>query len=106
MMNASDEAMRVQGSGVTDGTYDYIENAGRYRTRYSQKLFNAQVQDTITLDDKETLWLTPSIRYNWPGITAMNARMPLSTMKSSIPAMPGNMRPLPRPCPARHGRWR
>jgi vitamin B12 transporter len=65
MMNASDEAMRVQGSGVTDGTYDYIENAGRYRTRYSQKLFNAQVQDTITLDDKETLWLTPSIRYNW-----------------------------------------
>ncbi len=65
MMNVSDEAMRVQGSGVTDGTYDYIENAGRYRTRYSQKLFNAQVQDTITLDDKETLWLTPSIRYNW-----------------------------------------
>ena len=65
MMNASDESMRVQGSGVTDGTYDYIENAGRYRTRYSQKLFNAQVQDTITLDDKETLWLTPSIRYNW-----------------------------------------
>ena len=67
MINYSDEHMKVAGSGVSDietTNGPSYSNIGRYRTRYKQKLFNAQVQDTITLNKKGDLWLTPSIRYN------------------------------------------
>ncbi len=36
----------------------------RWRDHWEQTLFNAQLQDTITLNKKADLWLTPSIRYN------------------------------------------
>ena len=62
--NYSDETMRVRGSGVTENLLTGFAYYNRYRTHYTQKMTNIQVQDTITLDDKGTLWLSPSIRYN------------------------------------------
>jgi vitamin B12 transporter len=62
--NYSDETMRVRGNGVTEDLLTGFEYYNRYRTHYTQKMTNIQVQDTITLDDKGTLWLSPSIRYN------------------------------------------
>jgi vitamin B12 transporter len=62
--NYSDETMRVRGSGVTENLLKGFEYYNRYRTHYTQKMTNIQVQDTITLDDKGTLWISPSIRYN------------------------------------------
>ncbi|EIW16254.1 MULTISPECIES: TonB-dependent receptor domain-containing protein [Pelosinus] len=61
MVNYSDEKMHIAGSMVTDGTNP---DTVRYRTFYKQKMFNAQVQDTIALGKGGDLWLTPSIRYN------------------------------------------
>lgn len=57
----SKERMHVRGSKVTDGTNP---DPVRYRTYYTQELLNLQLQDTITLNSKGDLWLTPSIRYN------------------------------------------
>ena len=62
--NYSDETMRVRGNGVTEDLLKGFEYYNRYRTHYTQKMTNIQVQDTITLDNKGTLWLSPSIRYN------------------------------------------
>ncbi|MDD4722572.1 MAG: TonB-dependent receptor plug domain-containing protein, partial [Acidaminococcaceae bacterium] len=65
MVNYSDESMHVGGSLITDGTLQTgYSSANRYRTNYDQKLLNLQLQDTITLNEKGDLWLTPSIRYN------------------------------------------
>lgn len=74
MVNYSDENMDVAGSGITDGTLETgYSSANRYRTDYSQKLFNVQMQDTITLNKKGDLWLTPSVRYNQSEIHSGNA---------------------------------
>ena len=74
MVNYSDEKMDVAGSGITDGTLETgYSSANRYRTDYRQKLFNVQLQDTITLNKKGDLWLTPSIRYNRSEISSGNA---------------------------------
>lgn len=40
------------------------DTRGRWRNYYEQEIFNAQVQDTITLNKKGDFWLTPSVRYN------------------------------------------
>jgi len=61
LLGYSKESMHVRGSLVTDGTNP---DPVRYRTYYTQELLNLQLQDTITLNDKGDLWLTPSIRYN------------------------------------------
>jgi len=55
---------------ITGWHYDQKESGSsmttnsRYRTNYEQTIFNAQLQDTITLNKKGDFWLTPSIRYN------------------------------------------
>lgn len=64
MLNYSDEDMDVAGSGVTDGSLSSQAVQNGYRTDYSQKQLNIQLQDTITLNSKGDLWLTPSVRYN------------------------------------------
>ncbi|SDE11496.1 TonB-dependent receptor plug domain-containing protein [Sporomusa acidovorans] len=61
LLSYSKESMHVRGSLVTDGTNP---DPVRYRTYYTQELWNLQLQDTITLNDTGDLWLTPSIRYN------------------------------------------
>nr|WP_245692723.1 TonB-dependent receptor [Sporomusa acidovorans] len=74
MINYSDENMDVKGSGITDGTLETgYSSTNRYRTDYTQKLFNVQLQDTITLNKRGDLWLTPSIRYNQSEINSGKA---------------------------------
>nr|NSL49354.1 TonB-dependent receptor [Dendrosporobacter quercicolus DSM 1736]SDM26454.1 TonB-dependent Receptor Plug Domain [Dendrosporobacter quercicolus] len=65
MTNWSFEKMDIDGSRMEKfDMSDELPNALRYRTYYEQTLFNLQLQDTITLNKAEDLWLTPSVRYN------------------------------------------
>ena len=65
MTNWSFEKMDIDGSRLDKfDMSDELPNALRYRTYYEQTLFNLQLQDTITLNEAEDLWLTPSVRYN------------------------------------------
>lgn len=65
MTNWSFEKMDIDGSRMDKfDMSDELPNALRYRTYYEQTLFNLQLQDTITLNKAEDLWLTPSVRYN------------------------------------------
>ena len=76
LVNYSREKMNVDGSKMDeDLTGIAADNLARYRNYYEQKLFNAQVQDTITLDKKGTAWLTPSLRYNQSEILGRSSRM-------------------------------
>lgn len=64
--NYSHEKLNIKGS-LMDKVLgdDIIGNIlGQMRNRYVQKIFNIQLQDSITLDSKGTLLLTPAIRYN------------------------------------------
>ncbi len=67
MVNYSQEEMDVNGYKVTDykpDTPPSVDDRRRFRNYFEQNLFNIQLQDTITLNEEEDLWLTPSIRYN------------------------------------------
>lgn len=65
MANWSREKMDVDGSRMDKMDMDSgLPNALRFRTYYEQTLFNLQLQDTMTLNQAEDLWLTPGIRYN------------------------------------------
>lgn len=74
--NFSKEKMHVYGSEL-DKDRRGIERADldRYRNYYDQELLNVQIQDTFTLDQKETLWLTASGRYNQSKILGRSTRM-------------------------------
>src|SRR3712207_7797777 len=50
------------------------DTRARWRNYYEQEIFNAQLQDTITLNRKGDLWLTPSIRYNRSTILGRSER--------------------------------
>lgn len=78
--NFSSEKMRVHGSRMDDYSKDEsIGDVGtamaRYRNYYKQELFNVQIQDTFTMDQKETVWLTASGRYNQSKILGSSTRM-------------------------------
>lgn len=76
MSNYSKERLNIDGSKMdVDLTGIAADNLARYRNYYEQELFNAQVQDTITLDDKGSLLLTPSVRYNQSKILGRSNRM-------------------------------
>ena len=65
-VNYSHERLGVEGS-LMDKVLgdDVIGNLlGQMRNRYDQNIFNFQMQDSINLDSKGTLVLTPAIRYN------------------------------------------
>jgi hypothetical protein len=70
-MNYSSERMNVNGSlmdkvlSSSDATALYAQ----MRNRYKQEIFNVQVQDTVILDAKNTLFFTPALRYNRSKIT-------------------------------------
>ena len=71
-INFSRENMDVDGSGmsdreITDNNIDTI--FGQIRDKYEQEMLNIQLQDTITLDDKSSWFLTPSVKYNRSTIT-------------------------------------
>lgn len=68
-MNYSKERMWIHGSLMDkilpkDEEGDYLLRLVQMRNRYDQKIFNFQIQDTITLDKKGSWFLTPSWRYN------------------------------------------
>lgn len=69
--NYSHEKMNIYGSLMDKvlGDSDLASVLGQTRNRYKQELINIQIQDTITLDDNSSWFLTPSLRYNRSTIT-------------------------------------
>ena len=67
-MNYSHERMNIQGNGLDEVIDDVQAGIGnlwtQMRDQFDQNIFNAQLQDTITLDKKRSWQLTPAIRYN------------------------------------------
>lgn len=64
LVNGSKEEMRINGWRMFDYDFHSQDTRKRWRNYYEQKLFNVQLQDTITLNKSADFWLTPSVRYN------------------------------------------
>lgn len=68
--NYSYEKLNIDGSNMDSILKNYTEESfgmwtnWQIRNRFEQKILNLQVQDTITLDQKGTWFLTPSWRFN------------------------------------------
>ena len=75
MANWSKEKMEVDGWGMTDFRDGDIDYRRRFRNYFEQTLFNIQLQDTITLNKAEDLWLTPSVRYNSSTVLGRSSRL-------------------------------
>ncbi|WP_371378528.1 TonB-dependent receptor [Sporomusa aerivorans] len=78
--NFSSEKMKVRGSGMDDyskgDTGQPVDSLmARFRNYYRQELLNVQIQDTFTMDQEETLWLTASGRYNQSRIVGRSTRL-------------------------------
>ena len=76
-VNFSHEKLDVNGSNMEDR--DITDNNvtdifGQIRDKYEQEMINVQVQDTITLDDKSSWFLTPSVKYNRSTITGYSTK--------------------------------
>ena len=70
--NFSNEELDVDGHNMHDAKIDGTtvnDVLGQIRNKYEQEMLNFQVQDTITLDDKNSWYLTPSVKYNRSKIT-------------------------------------
>ncbi|EKU70919.1 TonB-dependent receptor [Selenomonas sp. F0473] len=67
-MNYSHERMKIDGDGldkvIQDVATGYLNFYAQMRNQYDQEIFNAQLQDTITFDDRGSWQLTPSVRFN------------------------------------------
>jgi len=67
-MNYSHERMSIDGDGLDEVIDDVQAGIGnlwaQMRNQFDQNIFNAQLQDTITLDPKGTWQMTPSLRFN------------------------------------------
>ena len=70
-INYSNEELKVDGSLMDKalGDSDMTSTLGQIRNRYEQEMINVQLQDTITLDNKSSWFLTPSVKYNRSTIT-------------------------------------
>jgi vitamin B12 transporter len=68
MANYSNEHLSVYGFCIRDGDCSTIYYTVAYRTEYEQRLINVQLQDTITLDNSNSFWLTLSAKYNYSRI--------------------------------------
>lgn len=64
LVDASKEKMDIDGWRMHDFENSSEDTRGRWRNYYEQEIINAQIQDTITLNQKGDFWLTPSVRYN------------------------------------------
>ena len=74
-VNFSHEKLNVDGHNMDKVLKDeYVVNStlGQIRNRYDQDMLNIQVQDTITLDNKDSWYLTPSVKYNRSTITGFS----------------------------------
>ena len=70
-LNFSHEKLDVDGSLMDELLSESNINdvLGQIRNEYEQDMINVQLQDTITLDDKSSWYLTPSVKYNRSTIT-------------------------------------
>ena len=74
MVNGSKEKMNIGGWRMKSLDSHSADTRDRWRNYYEQKILNAQIQDTITLNQKGDLWLTPSLRYNRSTILGRSER--------------------------------
>ena len=74
MINGSKEKMNIDGWRMKSLDSHSADTRDRWRNYYEQKILNAQIQDTITLNQKGDLWLTPSLRYNRSTILGRSER--------------------------------
>ena len=74
MVNGSKEKMNIDGWRMKSLDSHSADTRDRWRNYYEQKILNAQIQDTITLNQKGDLWLTPSLRYNRSTILGRSER--------------------------------
>lgn len=70
-LNFSRENLDVDGSNMDKflSSNNVNDVMGQIRNKYEQEMINLQIQDTITLDDKSSWFLTPSVKYNRSTIT-------------------------------------
>ena len=70
-LNFSHEKLDVDGSLMDELLSETNVNdvLGQIRNEYEQGMINLQLQDTITLDNDATWYLTPSVKYNRSTIT-------------------------------------
>ena len=70
-VNFSHEKLDVDGSNMDKFLDETNVNdvLGQIRNEYEQDMINVQIQDTITLDKKDSWYLTPSVKYNRSTIT-------------------------------------
>ena len=64
LVDGSKEKMDINGWRMLDYKDSSQDTRSRWRNYYEQEILNAQIQDTITLNEKADFWLTPSVRYN------------------------------------------
>lgn len=74
MVNGSKEKMNIDGWRMKSLDSHSADTRDRWRNYYEQKILNVQIQDTITLNQKGDLWLTPSLRYNRSTILGRSER--------------------------------
>ncbi|MDR2408634.1 MAG: TonB-dependent receptor plug domain-containing protein, partial [Bacteroidales bacterium] len=63
LANISNEELLIFGNGMGQEEH-YTGDAITYRPHYDQKIINVQIQDTLTLDNNSTFFLTGSIKFN------------------------------------------
>ena len=70
-LNFSHEKLDVDGSLMDQllSAENINDVLGQIRNEYEQDMINLQIQDTITLDDKSSWYLTPAVKYNRSTIT-------------------------------------
>jgi len=86
-VNFSREKLNVDGSNMKDRELtdtNITDIFGQIRDEYEQELINVQIQDTITLDDKSSWFLTPSVKYNRSTITGYSNRADFSKVQDKL----------------------
>lgn len=84
LLDGSKEKMDIDGWRMFDYKNSSQDTRKRWRNYYEQKIFNAQVQDTITLNEKKDFWLTPSVRYNSSTILGRSDRYDAATDPQNV----------------------
>lgn len=74
LLNSSTEKMDIDGWRMHDFKNSSKDTRSRWRNYYEQSILNAQIQDTITLNNRKDLWFTPSLRYNRSTIIGRSER--------------------------------
>jgi vitamin B12 transporter len=84
LVNYSDEHLEIYGWDFRENSLGYSRPI-TYRPSYIQKLLNIQLQDTVTLDNNNSLFLTGSIKYNSSNIWSAPPDDPSRVPKENAP---------------------